>query len=368
MSSTVINTNIASLNAQRVVSRTSNDVQTAMQRLSSGLRINSARDDAAGLAIAERFTTQVRGLGVAVRNLSDGLSLAQTAEGGLNSIGDNLQRIRELAVQAANFTNSSTDRASLNAEAEQLRAEVDRVANQTSFNGIKLLDGSMSTASFQGGANVGESITVTGLSSQTGANIGQYTGVESSSAEIGTLTTKTIQVGSGSALSVSGTTAAALAASINALGVTNLYASESSSGTGVTISYSGSGNVVLTDFGSAAGASTLTGGTVTSNTVSTIDLSTVAGANKAILSIDAALASVNSNRAKLGAASNRFEQAINAQRIALEGQTASRSRIQDADFAIETSKLTRAQILQQSGMAVLSQANSAPQSVLSLLR
>ena len=366
--STVINTNINSLVAQRFVSRAGLDVQQSMTRLASGLRINSAKDDAAGLAIAERFTTQVRGLGIAVRNLSDGLSLSQTAEGGLNSIGDNLQRIRELAVQAANFTNSSTDRASLNAEAEQLRAEVDRVANQTSFNGTKLLDGSMTTASFQGGANVGESITVSGLGSQAGTTIGTYAGVESSSAAIGTLATKTIQIGSGSALSVSGTTAAALAASINALGVTNLYASESSSGTGVTISYSGSGNVVLTDFGSAAGASTLTGGTVTSNTVSAIDLSTVAGANRAILSIDAALATVNSNRAKLGAASNRFQQAINAQQIALEGQTASRSRIQDADFAVETARLTRAQILQESGMAILAQANASQGSVLSLLR
>ena len=366
MSNTVINTNIGSLNAQRVLARTSGDVQTAMQRLSSGLRINNARDDAAGLAIAERFTTQVRGLTVAARNLADGLSLSQTAEGGLDSISNNLQRIRELAVQSANFTNSDTDRASLQAEVLQLRQEIDRVANQTAFNGRKLLDGSMVTASFQAGANVGETIAVTGLASQSGANIGTYTGIESASTAVGTFGSKTISINGGTALALTGTTAADLAASINSLGLSNVYASVSTST--VNISYSGAGNIVLTNFGSSAGTATLSSATVGSNTVSTIDLSTVTGANKAILSVDAALATVNSNRAQLGAISNRFEQTIYAQRIALEGQTASRSRIQDADFAQETAALTRAQILQQSGMAILTQANSAPQNVLSLLR
>ncbi|MBU6191307.1 MAG: flagellin [Betaproteobacteria bacterium] len=366
MSNTVINTNIQSLSAQRILAGSGRDVQQAMTRLASGLRINNARDDAAGLAIAERFTTQVRGLTVGIRNLADGLSLSQTAEGGLDSITTNLQRIRELAVQSANFTNSDTDRASLQAEVSQLRTEIDRVANQTNFNGRKLLDGSMATASFQGGANVGEAITVTGITSQTGANIGVYTGIESASAAVGTAASKTISVNGATALAVTGTTATDLAASINALGLTNVYASVSTST--VNISYSGAGNIVLTNFGSSAGTTTMTSGTISSNTVSTVDLSTVTGANKAILSIDAALATVNSNRATLGAISNRFEQAISAQRIALEGQSASRSRIQDADFAQETAALTRAQILQQSGMAILSQANSAPQSVLSLLR
>ena len=367
MSNTIINTNIASLSAQRVLARSGNDVNQAMARLSSGLRINNARDDAAGLAIAERFTTQVRGLTVAVRNLSDGLSLSQTAEGGLESITTNLQRIRELAVQSANFTNSDTDRASLQAEVSQLRQEIDRVANQTNFNGRKLLDGSMATASFQGGANVGEQINIIGINSQTGANIGRYTGVESTSAAVGTLATKTISINGGTALTVTGTTAADLAASVNSLGLTNVYASAATAST-VTISYSGAGNVVLTDWAASAGAATLTSGTVTSNTVSTIDLSTVVGANKAILSIDAALATVTSNRATLGAVSSRFDQAINAQRIALEGQSASRSRIQDADFAVETARLTRAQILQESGMSILAQANASQNSVLSLLR
>jgi flagellin len=367
MSNTIINTNIASLSAQRVLARSGNDVNQAMNRLSSGLRINNARDDAAGLAIAERFTTQVRGLTVAVRNLADGLSLSQTAEGGLDSITTNLQRIRELSVQSANFTNSDTDRASLQAEVSQLRQEIDRVANQTNFNGRKLLDGSMATASFQGGANVGEQITVTGITSQTGANIGRYTGVESTSAAVGTFASKTISVAGGTALTVTGTTAADLAASVNSLGLTNVYASAATAST-VTISYSGAGNVVLTDWGAAAGAATLTSGTVTSNTVSTVDLSTVVGANKAILSIDAALATVTSNRATLGAISSRFDQAINAQRIALEGQSASRSRIQDADYALETARLTRAQILQSAGTAILAQANASQSGVLSLLR
>ena len=365
--STVINTNIAALTAQRTLFRTSNDLSTSLQRLTSGLRINSAKDDAAGLAISERFTTQVRGYNQAIRNSGDGISVAQTAEGGLDSISSSLQRMRELAVQAANFTNTPADRAAINQEVSQLKDEVQRVASQTKFNGLNLLDGTFDGAVFQVGANVSEIIQVAGVSDARTSAIGTYAGVESTTAAIGTLGSKTIQVGT-STLSVSGTTAAALAASINALGVNNLFAQESSTGTGVTISYAGTGDLVLTDFGTAAGAATLTGGTVTSNTVSTLDMSTVAGSNKAILSIDAALASVGNSRAKLGATMNRFEQTISNLRITQENQQASRSRIQDADFAIETAALTRAQILQQSGMSILSQANSVPQGVLALLR
>ena len=155
---TVINTNVAALNAQRQLGSTSGQLATALQRLSSGLRVNSAKDDAAGLAIAERMTTQVRGLNQGIRNVADGISLAQTAEGGLDSIANNLQRIRELAVQSANFTNTATDRAALQLEVDQLKEEITRVANQTSFNGVKLLNGSFTTATFQAGANVGRSL------------------------------------------------------------------------------------------------------------------------------------------------------------------------------------------------------------------
>ena len=365
--STVINTNIAALTAQRTLFRTSNELSTALQRLTSGLRINSAKDDAAGLAISERFSTQVRGYNQAIRNSGDGISVAQTAEGGLDSISSSLQRMRELAVQAANFTNTDVDRAAINQEVAQLKDEVQRVAAQTKFNGLNLLDGTFDGAVFQVGANVSEIIQVAGVADARITAVGTYTGVESTSAAVGTLATKTISINGGTALSVSGTTAAALAASVNGLGVNNLFATAATAST-VTISYSGAGNVILTDWGASSGAATLAGGTVTSNKVSTIDMSTVVGANKAILSIDAALASVGNSRAKLGATMNRFEQTISNLRITVENQQASRSRIQDADFAMETAALTRAQILQQSGVSIMAQANSVPQGVLALLR
>src|ERR1043165_3461379 len=168
----VINTNVLSLNAQRNLSTSGSSLATALQRLSSGLRINSAKDDAAGLAIAERFTTQIRGLNQAARNANDGISLSQTAEGALASISDNLQRMRELAVQSANATNSASDRAALQQEVAQLKAEIDRVASQTQFNGIYLLDGSFTAQQFQVGANAGQTITVAGITSARASALG----------------------------------------------------------------------------------------------------------------------------------------------------------------------------------------------------
>src|SRR3954454_23790343 len=172
-----INTNLASLNAQRNQGRTQNELSTAIARLSSGLRINSAKDDAAGLAISDRFTAQIRGVNQAARNANDGISLAQTAEGALASVSDNLQRIRELAVQSANATNSASDRASLQLEVAQLTAEIDRVATQTSFNGTNLLDGSFSAQAFQVGANGGQTITVASIASARASAMGQSYGV-----------------------------------------------------------------------------------------------------------------------------------------------------------------------------------------------
>jgi flagellin len=233
------------------------------------------------------MTTQVRGLQQAIRNAGDGISVAQTAEGGLESITTSLQRIRELAVQSANFTNTAADRTALNQEALQMRDEIQRVATQTRFNGIALLDGTFSGATFQVGANVGETVTVSGVSNMQTTVLGGMTG----------------------------------------------------SPTPNTMKY-----------------------------VSAIDLTSVSGANDAIQIADGALATVGSARAQLGATMNRFEQTISNLRIASEAQTAARSRIQDADFAQETAALTRAQILQQSGMAILAQANSLPQNVLTLLR
>ena len=365
--STVINTNIAAMSAQRALTGTSGQLATSLQRLTSGMRINSSKDDAAGLAIAERLTAQVRGYNQAIRNAGDGISVAQTAEGGLDSITTSLQRMRELAVQSANFTNTASDRAAIQQEVDQLKEEVQRVATQTKFNGQALLDGTFNGATFQVGANVGETIHVTGVDDARTNALGVYNGVEgASTGTISTTTTnKTVTV-NGTAYAVTGTDASTLAAAVNKLGVSGLHASVS--GSNVNFSYQGAGNIVLDNWTAAASTQTLTNASITSNKVSTVDMTTVTGSNKAILSIDAALSSVSSSRAKLGATMNRFEQTISNLRITAENQTASRSRIQDADFAQETAAMTRSQILQQSGMAILSQANSIPQNVLSLLR
>ena len=272
---TVINTNLASLTAQRALAKTSGGMATALQRLSSGLRVNSAKDDAAGLAISERLTAQVRGYNQAIRNAGDGISLAQTAEGGIEAITSSLQRMRELAVQAANYSNTNEDRTAIQAEVAQLLSEVGRVALQTKFNGNALLNGDFASGgNFQVGANASEVIAVGGI-----ANL-----------------------------------------DATALGI-NL-----------------------------------------------INVSTQAGATAALGLLDTAITTVTTERAELGASINRFEQTINNLRVTVENITAARSRIQDADFASETASLTRLQILQQSGTAVLSQANAIPQGVLGLLR
>lgn len=267
----IVNTNVASLNAQRNLNMSQGSLNTALQRLSSGLRINSAKDDAAGLAISERMTTQIRGLNQAARNANDGISLAQVAEGDMAEITNNLQRIRELAVQSSNATNNADDRAALDAEVQALVAEIDRTVNASSFNGTALLDGSTATFTFQVGANSGQTIDVT---------------------------------------------------SVNLSGVAAAL-----------------GNVT-----------------------------TFADSQTMIDSVDAQLTVVNSGRADLGAVQNRFESVVRSVQTTSENVSASRSRIQDADFAQETAALTRAQILQQAGTAMLAQANSAPQNVLSLLR
>jgi flagellin len=277
----VINTNLASLNAQRNLNSTQNQLSTSIQRLSSGLRVNSAKDDAAGLAIANRMDAQARGMNVAVRNANDGISLAQVAEGALGKVTDMLQRMRELAVQAANASNTSTDRTSLNAEFRQLADEVDRTLASTRFNGTAILSASAGSLQFQIGANSAttDQLTITTSNMQSSASI---TAVTTSSAVI------------------TGTTSTA-----------------------------------------AAGM---------------------------ITTIDTALDAVNSERATYGAMQNRFEAVIANLSIAAENQTAARSRIMDADFAKETANLTRAQILQQAGTAMLAQANQVPQQVLQLLQ
>jgi flagellin len=493
----VINTNVLALNAQRNLSTSQSSMATALQRLSSGLRINSAKDDAAGLAIAERFTTQIRGLNQAVRNANDGISLSQTAESALGELANNLQRIRELAVQSANSTNSASDRAALDLEVQQRISEVDRIASQTAFNGLKVLDGTFGTSQFQVGANSGETISINLSTGVRAAQIGQVatgTGVAvNGSAITGTSTGLTINgvtiqaSVAGPAGAAKGQTAAsayAKAVAINSSGVGGVTATAngatvtttafangsnvvhngdaaaqtyslnvngqdiysgyslaagagltastvaaqvnlSSATTGVTASVNSSNHLVLTSMdgrdiivtqgssdtdvtssiltggGAAADAGAATGdftnrGTITLSSSQAITLSgtedvnigfdnvtaialdaqsllntnvlTVSASNNAMSRVDAALTVVSNLRSQFGAIQGRFESTISNLQAVSENLTASRSRIQDADFAAETASLTRAQILQQAGIAILAQANAAPQSVLALLQ
>jgi len=503
----VINTNTLSLNAQRNLSTSSSQLAQSLQRLSSGLRINSAKDDAAGMAISERFTTQIRGLTQAARNANDGISLAQTAEGALSEVTANLQRIRELAVQSANASNSAGDRAALDEEVQQRLSEIERISAQTNFNGQKILDGTFGTAVFQVGANVGDTISVNLSTGAKASQIGQIASA-TSSVEVTTANlsgTSTIQVGSSAAVTIgvasAGTEAGqtvgsayAKAAAINAASVPGLTATATnnvefgvaattgvavgdtyslringqdvfasydqnangvlttqqiadaingqSSNTGVTASLAGA-NLRLTAadgrdiaiaqaFGGAAaggitagagGSSTVNGvtyrdgqisatladavanstvdaavngGTLTltasenivatgdgtvmgfatanvtiakdTETLNAQDVLTVAGSNETIQRVDSALASISSLRSSLGAIQSRFESTITTLQTTTENLSASRSRILDTDFAAETANLTKAQILQQAGTAILAQANSVPQNVLSLLK
>ena len=264
-----INTNVPSLNAQRNLSMSQTSLATSMERLSSGLRVNSAKDDAAGLAIADRMNAQIRGINVAVRNANDGISLAQTAEGALSTVTDVLQRMRELAVQSQNGSNSASDRANLDTEFAALNSEIGRIASQTKFNGTQIA-ASATTFTYQVGANGGDTL------------------------EIATASVTTAAVGGG--------------------------------------------------------------------------VSTAAAASSALAAIDSALDTITTQRASYGAVINRFQFAIQGLQISGENQTAARGRIMDADFASETANLARAQILQQAGTAMVAQANSLPQSVLSLLK
>ena len=481
-----INTNISSLNAQRNGSKVSDQLATSMARLSSGLRINSAKDDAAGLAISERFTAQIRGLNQAARNANDGISLSQVAEGALGSVSSNLQRIRELAVQAANATNSTADRAALQQEVGQMISEVQRVGTQTEFNGIKLLDGSFQGQNFQVGANAGQVIGITQIVDTRSTSLGSAsltaqgsiagvvtagtvngmtaavaaTGFTISTANGGTTTPITYPANSGadaiaSAISAGGanigvtatasnsTTLSALSgpgtisftlngqavsavvndqndlggliSAINgvaaASGVTATFSS-SSAKNAITLTTTDGRNVSLLNFANSTvgndsvsfGGTTLTeGGTVSAvktgtvaiastkgalstanasaqvfalagtnngvfSSLAAVDISTAAAATSALGVVDAALAQINSSRADLGAYQNRFATTVSSLQTTGENLSAARSRIQDADFAAETAALSRAQVLQQAGNAMVAQANALPQQVLALLR
>lgn len=492
-----VNTNVASLNTQRNLSNSANALQTSMQRLSTGSRINSAKDDAAGLQISNRLTSQINGLGVATKNANDGISIAQTAEGALQQSTNILQRMRDLSLQSANGSNSSTERQALNDEVKQLQSELNRIADTTTFGGQKLMDGSFGTKSFQVGSNANETIGVT-INSASAKSVGADrmnfggTGYGSVSAASGSLTAGTTASGtvtiigsngaSGSAALVASGSAAAAATAINTqsdkTGVTadartgvqlsGLAASGNvsftlggektatisanvvdkddltslanainaqSGKTGVTaeltnsngglklinekgdditiegfsvgsatgnlvtltgVNYdgtAGSSNTTLTDTNdssriqgnvrlegsgafqasanqanviSLAAAGTAVVSTLTS--IADINISNQEGAQNAISVIDSAIASIDKNRASLGAIQNRFENTINNLQNISENVSAARGRIQDTDFAAETANLSKNQILQQAGTAILAQAKQLPQAVLSLLQ
>ncbi len=377
----VINTNVMSLNAQRNLSQSNNDLATSIERLSTGLRINSAKDDAAGLAISERFTSQIRGLDQAVRNANDGISLAQTAEGALGEVANNLQRIRELSVQSSNATNSSSDRAALQAEVSQLLTEINRVADQTTFNGVNLLDGSFSAAVFQIGANAGENITVSSLADANTAALGTVSQASTSVAASGLtgfagaiaaggVTVNGVDIGAIAGASSASERAGQLVDAINEVSSqTNVGASYDSATGQITLT--GSQDIIIAgtenDATTAGWANATVATTATSSGIDTLDISSYAGAQLGIQLVDSALSSINSARADLGALQSRFESVVSNLQTTSENLSASRSRIQDADFAAETAALTKGQILQQAGTAMLAQANSAPQNVLSLL-
>ncbi len=396
-----INTNVASINAQRNLSLSGSSLSTSMQRLSSGLRVNSAKDDAAGLAISERMKAQSGGLTVAARNANDGISLAQTAEGALGKVGDMLQRVRELAVQSSNATNSTSDREALQAEVTQLVSEIDRVAKTTTFNGTKILDGSFSGGVFQVGANAGDNITVGGIANAKAADLASVTyysatvpntGIVAangatpgydSAVTAGTLMVNGVDIGgltaAGSADERKGQIVAAINAKTADTGVTaflegnNFVLRSDKGGTGNGITLAGAGWAATTTgllttsstttaiAGNAAGAAAAKG-------IDSIDVSTQSNAWLALKKVDSAIDTVNSARADLGALQTRFEKSVENIDIQNENIKAASGRITDADFAVETANLSKAQILQQAGTAMVAQANQLPQSVLSLLK
>ena len=412
-----INTNVVSINAQRNLGLSGSTLSTSMQRLSSGLRVNSAKDDAAGLAIAERMNTQTRGLTVAARNANDGISLAQTAEGALGKVGDMLQRMRDLAVQSSNATNSKSDREALQAELSQLRGEVDRVAKTTTFNGSKLLEGSFTGGVFQVGANAGDNITVGALSDVRADKLG--TSVYGSGEIVATdVTGATGMFGAGATasmtaadttISITGAGAGAVAQKVTIKADANMTAEQAlgkaveainskTADTGVTAfieknaagvnqiqfrataDKAGEVDTIAITYSRGPDVTGVGGGTLVAagdiddiaagqeKGIDGIDISTQSGAWEALQRIDKSIDQVSSARAQLGAIQTRFEKSIENIDIQNENITAARGRIIDADFASETANLSRSQILQQAGTAMVAQANQLPQQVLSLLQ
>jgi flagellin len=446
--SLVLNTNLSSLVAQNSLTSSGGKLASALQQLSSGMRINTAADDAAGYAISQSMTSQINGINQASRNANDGVSLAQTASGALQEVVNDLQTMRNLAVQSLNATNSSTDRADLNAQFQQLSADINSVATQTQFNGVNLLDGSFQGASFQVGANAGQTITVASIGSAKTTSIGTYyTGTLSTQgATVKTAAGTTLTAGTATAgtyssanlagatdlgtavngasvslsVSVDGTAYTTSAISLTGVAATDLksmaaainqaispvggiVATVNAGGTGISFSGTadaGAGHLINTSVASATDAAgnavTLTApqktaaltdlgvdntdtvgtytnaGTVstssTAQTISGLDVKSVDNSNLVLVSIDNALQQLATSSAQLGAYQNRFQAAITGLTTNSTNLTSARSQIQDTDYAQATSQLSKAQILQQASTAMVAQANTIPQNILTLLQ
>jgi flagellin len=372
----VVNTNVASLNAQRSLAASGLELKTAMERLSSGKKINSAADDAAGFAIAERMTAQIRGLNMAAKNASDGLSMLATIENATNDVTDMLQRIRELAVQAVNDTNGSGDRNYLQSEVTSLLAEIDRVATQTVYNNMNLLDGSRQ-GNIQVGTESGQNIQFSISSIQT-TDIGKED-AKATVADIAIADTNVVIVnyaGTDTTITASGATDDARLTSLqNALNAANVDVTVSKSSTAGQFTFTADNKVatpisikVGADATAAAAATATASSSNNNQMLSAIDITTSAKATDALATITAAIEQVAGHRASYGALQNRLEYTVSNLMNVAEWTNAARSRIEDADFAAESARLAKAQVLQQTGTAMLAQANAASQLALQLIK
>ncbi|MCG9697161.1 flagellin [Shewanella sp. Isolate11] len=383
-----VNTNVTSMKAQNNLNGASNSLKTSMERLSSGLRINSAKDDAAGLQISNRLSSQVNGLGVAARNANDGISIAQTAEGAMQESTNILQRMRDLSLQSANGSNSADDRAAMQKEVNALQTELTRIADTTAFGGQKLLNGNYGTQSFQVGANANETISLTlgNVSAESleksGTTVAGAIDAAATTALIGVDTdmefTYTNAAGDDEVLTANfskTTDVASVVEEINntlngASASTGVFAQVDAAGTGIEFKGIGTNGTTLAETtGTPIATTAMITGADDSQvvTVSDIDITSVEGSQNALNVIDAAIADIDNQRADLGAVQNRMSFTINNLNNIQSNVTDARSRIQDVDFAKETAELTKQQILSQTSSAMLAQANQIPQTALSLL-
>ena len=394
--SVTVNTNVSAMTAQRHLGNATNNVGSSMERLSSGLRINSAKDDAAGLQISNRLTSQTNGLDVAMRNANDGISIAQTAEGAMQESTNIMQRMRDLSLQAANGSNSDEDRGAIQKEMDQLTTELNRISETTTFGGQKLLDGTYGTQQFQVGAAANETISMS-LGDISADNLGQ-TGANATAGEIdataaaelqgGSITITNVTTGGGAfdkTIDLSGTTdsagivdainsgmsgtgmVAALDETTGAISITGIADNDLANST-LAISGTQKGGGSLSTAG-LAGLTNIAVATADTgkNMLSDLDVTTAAGAQQAVYALDAGIASIDDQRAELGAVQNRFNHTLNNLANVNENVNASNSRIKDVDFAKETTDLTKNQILQQASTSILAQAKMNPQAALSLL-